>query len=85
MTEDNQNEKLDDVTKAFEEAEKDFKVNNSKEEKNNMEKKIKNDEMAGKEKLSKKEKHTRTEKINLSIAVGVAVLFCFGAILFFLH
>jgi hypothetical protein len=79
MTEDKQDKKLDDATKAFEEAERDFMVNNSKEEKSNMEKKIKNDEKTGKEKDSKK------EKINLSIAIGAAVLFCFSMILFFMH
>ena len=79
MTEDKQNKKLDDATKAFEEAERDFMVNNSKEEKNNMEKKIKND------KKDEKEKHAQNEKLNLSIAIGVAVLFCFSVVLFFLH
>ena len=74
MTENNQSEKLDDATKVFKEAKKNFMVNNSKEEKINMEKKSKNDE-----------KSNKVNPINLSIAIGVAVLLCFVAVLFFLH
>ncbi len=79
---------LDDTTEAFKEAERNYNLNanNLSEEKNTMEEKIKSEE---KEEIAEKGKAVKNKKIaetiNLSIAIGVAVLFCFGSFMFFLQ
>ena len=85
--ENNENYELDDATKAFADATKKQKENNIQNEEQNMkntENEIKNEQKVEAEEKKKSCKKTKIkETINMSIAIGIAGLFCFGSIIFF--